>query len=154
LRIAFLIPPAVDRTPLCARLAVAVGHEPQPVSGVRGADARCWKYDRPDGVTDTFQVSRNKVEPRPANRCINLFPKDDARAALLDEPVPGGPKVPLVSKRQSLACLAERLARRGTRPNKSISPSSQVERQLPAADSREKVRPVELPHVVWTNVPD
>jgi hypothetical protein len=78
---------------------------------MRGADARSREYDRRDGVTDAFQVSRNKVEPRPSNRCINLFAKDDARSTLLDEPMPGGPKVPLVSKRKSFACLAERLAR-------------------------------------------
>ena len=58
----------------------------------------------------SFQVSENKIEPRPSSRAFNLLPKHDVRATLSDEPVEGGPKVPLVSKPASFACRAERLA--------------------------------------------
>jgi len=86
------------------------------VSEVRRTDPRRRKYDRPDGVAPTFQVSEYKVEPRPAKRAVNLFPKDEVRATLADEPVPVGPKVPLVIKPAARACDAERLTRTGTGP--------------------------------------
>jgi hypothetical protein len=90
---------------------VGVGHEPHSLSNVRRPDARSRETDRPDGVTFSFQVILNKIEPPVANRCFNLFPHDDRRAALLEEPEPTGPQVPLVSKPSSFACRAERLTR-------------------------------------------
>jgi hypothetical protein len=54
-----------------------VGHEPQSLSDVRGADARSRHTDRPAGVVFTFQVSLNKVEPAVVNCCFNLLSKDD-----------------------------------------------------------------------------
>ena len=78
--------------PFCAGVpAIGVGHEPQSCPLVRGADARSRETDRPDGVADSFHVSLNKIEPAVLNRRLNLLAKDDARAALLDEVVPGGP---------------------------------------------------------------
>lgn len=70
---------------------VAVGHDPQPLSDVRSADARSADIERPCGVTLDFQVRENKVEPSEAVLACNLLAKDDARAALRDEPVPSGP---------------------------------------------------------------
>ena len=75
--------------------AISVGHplrnKPNPLSDVRSADARSRDTDRPEGVAEVFQVSLNKVEPTMASRCFNLLTKDDARSALVDEPMPCGP---------------------------------------------------------------
>jgi hypothetical protein len=140
---------------LSARLLTGVGHEPQPVPSVRGADARSREYGRPDGVVFSFQISRYKVEPVAANRCVNLLAKDDARAALADEPMPGGPEVPLVIKRSSFACRGERLARTGTGPNRSsIRPSGESKRERPTADTGEEVGLGVAAHVARVHVPD
>lgn len=57
------------------------------------ADARSRYTRRPDGVTFSFQVIANKVEPPVGNRTFNLLTKDDVRAALSDEAKPRRPKV-------------------------------------------------------------
>ena len=77
---------------------------------MRRTDARTAGIDRPEGVTRSFHVRLNKVEPSEAVLACNLLAKDDCRAALSDEMVERWPKVPLVSKPMSLACRAERLA--------------------------------------------
>jgi hypothetical protein len=66
---------------------VVVGHgdEVEPLSDVRSTEARRAKIRRPDGVTASFQVSENKVEPEQAKLARNLFSSDDWRATLLDE---------------------------------------------------------------------
>jgi hypothetical protein len=56
---------------------VGVGHEVEALSDVRPTDARSAQIGRPDGVTRSFQVRRNKVEPREAVRARNLLSKDD-----------------------------------------------------------------------------
>jgi hypothetical protein len=61
------------------------------MSSVRRANARSRENDRPAGVADRFQVSENKVEPRPSSRSLNLLAKDDVRTMLLDEPEPERP---------------------------------------------------------------
>jgi hypothetical protein len=87
---------------------------------MRRTDARRRKRDRPEGVTQVFQVIVYKVEPRACVAARNLLSKDDCRLALFDEVLPGRPEVPLVSKPSAFACRAERLARTGTGPNRSI----------------------------------
>ena len=94
--------------------------EPEALSDVRGADARSAQIGRPDGVTRSFQVSVNKVEPLEASRTRNLLSKDDCRAALLDEVEPRRPEMPLIRKPMSLACRAERLARARASPHASV----------------------------------
>jgi len=78
---------------------------------VRSADARSRKRDRPDGVTQGFQVILNKVEPRFCVLARNLLSKEVCRAALFDEVEPVRPQMPLVSKPIAATCRAERLAR-------------------------------------------
>jgi hypothetical protein len=87
-----------------------VCHPIESLSDVRCADARSAEIERPDGVVRCFQISLYKVDPSKAVLACNLLAKDDARAALADEVVKRGPKVPLVSKPFSFACRAERLA--------------------------------------------
>lgn len=60
--------------------------------------ARSAGNDRPSGVANSVQISRYKIVPPEAVFACNLLAKDDVRAALIDEPVPVRPKVPLVSK--------------------------------------------------------
>jgi hypothetical protein len=76
-------------------MLAGLGHTPskevEPLPDMRCADARSRDIGRPDGVANPFQVRRNKVKPSDLKRPRNLLAKDDWRAALLDEPVPGGP---------------------------------------------------------------
>jgi hypothetical protein len=69
----------------------------------------------------------------------NLLSKDDCRAALAMR-WKCWPKVPLVSKPSSFACRAERLARTGTGPNRSIvGQPARRERKGPDADAGEEM---------------
>jgi len=62
---------------LCASSAVGVGHEVESLSNMRGADARSAQIRRPDGVTASFQVRENKIEPCEPILARNLLSKDD-----------------------------------------------------------------------------
>jgi hypothetical protein len=84
-------------------LTAGVPHEVQPLSDVRRADARSAHICRPDGVTRTFQVSRNNVEPSEAVLICNLFAKDCCRSALADEPIKFRPKMTSVVGAASFA---------------------------------------------------
>lgn len=66
-------------------MLVGVGHPVEPVTDVRSTDARRRKRDRPDPVSQAFQVILYKVDPRICVTACNLFSKDDWRAALLNE---------------------------------------------------------------------
>ncbi|MBB5543572.1 hypothetical protein GGD70_003887 [Paraburkholderia fungorum] len=130
-----------------------MGHEVRSIADVRSTDARRRERDTPDGVTHRFQVSLNKVDPRVDVLARNLFSKDDWRPALADEPCPSGPKVPLVSKPSAFACRAERLARTGTGPNRSIvRPASESKRVRPDTDSGEEMALGESEKVVWSDI--
>jgi hypothetical protein len=97
-----------------------IGHPVEPLSDVRRADARSAEIGSPCGVARGFQVSAYKVEPLKAVFARNLLAKDDWRAALADEPVERGPKVPLVSKPSTFASRGEGLAGAGAGPDGSI----------------------------------
>ena len=117
-----------------------VGHEVDPLPDVRSTDARSRDTDSPEGVVDSFHVSLNKVEPTVPNRCFNLLTKDDRRAALLDEEVPVGPKVPLVVKSSTKASCAERLARTRAGPDLPIvRPAGASQGVRPDTNACEKV---------------
>jgi hypothetical protein len=121
-------------------VALGVGHPVEPVADVRRTDARRRERDRPEGVTHGFQVIAYKVDPRVCVLACNLLSKDDCRATLFDEVMEVGPEVPLVSKPSSLACRAERLARTGTRPNRSVvAPSGSPEGLGPNANACEEM---------------
>jgi hypothetical protein len=112
-----LVPQRSSVAPFQSR-AAGVGHPVEAVADVRGTEARSRERDRPEGVTHGFHVIVYKVDPRPDISACNLLTKDDCRAALCDEVVPGRPEVPLVSKPATLARLAERLARATSGPNR------------------------------------
>ena len=63
---------------------------------MRRTDARRRERDTPEGVTQGFQVSVYKVDPRLDSFARNLLSKDDCRPALADEVFKGWPEVPLV----------------------------------------------------------
>lgn len=54
---------------------VADGDEEKAEADVRCPTAVCAQYDRPEGVTRTFQVCLNSIEPTEANRSFNLLTK-------------------------------------------------------------------------------
>lgn len=114
--------------------------EPESLADVRRTDPRSAEIDSPAGVTRCFQVSVYKVEPTEAVLARNLLAKDDARLALCNEVVPRWPEVPLVNKPSAFACRAERLARAGAGPNRSvIQPSGSAQGVGPDADPGEKM---------------
>jgi len=130
--------------------ARGVGHPIVPVSDVRRTDARRRERDTPEGVTHGFQVSVYKVDPYIDVFARNLLSNDDCRLALRDEVPKSWPEVPLVSKPSALACRAERLARTGTGPNRSIvAPTGTPERKGPDADTGKKMALRELAEIVW-----
>jgi len=107
---------------------------------VRGTDPRSAQIGRPDGVTFSFQVSRNNVEPRESSRARNLLSKDDWRAALADEPEPGGPEVALVAGSVPSPGDAEGLAWTRAGPNGSIIwPACKAQGMGPSAKAGEQV---------------
>jgi hypothetical protein len=112
--------PARPRLSAASGVAQGASNPPQPLSDVRRAEARSAGIDRPDGVVRSFQVSVYKVEPTEAVLACNLLAKDDVRAALLDEMMERGPKVPLVIEPAAFACRAERLARAASGPDRAI----------------------------------
>ncbi|WP_175429668.1 hypothetical protein [Azospirillum argentinense] len=79
-----------------ASARVGVGHPPQALPDVRGADARRAQIGGPDGMSQCFQVSTNSGEPSPPILARNLLSKDDWRAALGDEASELGPEVATV----------------------------------------------------------
>lgn len=134
---------------------MGVTHPVDAVADVRRTDARSRKRDRPDGVTHGFQVIAYKVDPRVCVFARNLLSKHDCRAALLDEVVECRPQVPLVIKPSALACRAERLARTGTGPNRSVVwPSGAPKGVGPDANAREEVALRVPSNIVWVDIPN
>jgi hypothetical protein len=81
-----------------------------------------------------------KVEPRVDVTACNLLASDALRTALCNEPVPSGPKVPLVIKPAAFACRAERLARTGSCPERFvIGPSGASRGERPDTDPCEEM---------------
>jgi hypothetical protein len=119
---------------------------------MRGADARRRKRDRPEGVTQGFHVSLYKVDPYISVFAANLLTKDNDRASLSNEVVPGRPEVPLVSKPSSLACRAERLARTGTSPYLASSPAGLIECVIPDGNPGKEVQSVIPGKVIWSDI--
>ena len=113
-----------------------MGHEEQPLSCVRRPDARSAQIRRPDGVTASFQVSENNVEPSEPIATRNLLSKDDWREALSDECEPCRPKMSRVENSSPLARVRERLTRATSGPDVGIiGGPGKSERLRPPADA-------------------
>jgi hypothetical protein len=63
-----------------ASFACGLGHEVKPLAEHRRTVPRSAGIGRPDGVTLSFQVSRNNIEPSKSVFRRNLFAKDMLRA--------------------------------------------------------------------------
>jgi hypothetical protein len=96
-------------------VAFGVGHPVQPLSDVRGADARRAQIRRPPGVTRSFQVSAYNVPPLEGIRACNLLAHNPCRAEMADEAVEVGPEVSVIVKSFAFAGAAEWLARARSR---------------------------------------
>lgn len=119
---------------------MGVGHPVESLSEVRSPDPRSAQICRPDGISRSFQVKRNSIEPRKASWTRNLLAKDDCRLTDVDEMEETRPEMPLVSSPFSFACLAERLARTAAGPNVMVvCPTCQPEGVTPAADAGEEM---------------
>lgn len=118
--------------------------------------ARSWERDRRNGVSHALQVILYKVDPFVGeSRSRSLLSNEDWRAALLDEPLPFRPEVPLVIKPKALACLGDRLARAAAAPDGSIvGPSGLPESEGPEPDAGEEVGLGESPEIVGADVFD
>ncbi len=131
------------------------GDEVEALADVRRPDARRAHIDRRNGVTLSFQVCTNSVEPSESVRARNLLTKDDARAAEADEPEPLGPQVPLVGGAESTAGLRERLARAAARPDfRVIGPPGGSESVGPDSDASEGVKLPDADEVLGGEVTD
>jgi hypothetical protein len=129
--------------------------EEEPLSDVRGPDARSAEIDRPDGVARTFQVSVYSVEPSEAVLARNLFSKDDWRAALADETEPSRPEVALVVEPSSLSGRGEGLAWTASGPDGSVvGPSGESEGVGPDADAGESMELRRGGDLFWLEVCD
>lgn len=136
-----------------ASLTVGVGHPVRSVTDVRSTDARRRERTSPEGITQSFQVSLYKVEPRLCVLARNLLTKEAFRRALLDEPIDGWPEVPLVVKPSALACRAERLARAACGPDRAIIwPAGAAEGVGPSSDAGEEVDLIKSSKVGWADV--
>ena len=136
-------------------VAFGVGHKPQPLSEVRSADPRSADICRPDGVTRSFQVSVNKVEPRESRFACNLLAQDDWRSALADETKPLWPEVAFVIGAFALTCLGEGLTRARACPDREIvGPPGEAEREVPASNAREEMPSSDTHQVLSTNIGD
>jgi hypothetical protein len=94
-----------------------VGTEENSLPDVRRPEARSAGINRPDGVTLSFQVSVNKVEPSESVVTRNLFAKDKLRARLADEREPDGPEMTFIGCAGSFSGNRERLTRARSRPD-------------------------------------
>jgi hypothetical protein len=127
---------------LIASVLVGVGQPdpPEPLSDMRGAEARSANIDSPDGVIRCFQVSAYKVEPAETVATGNLLSSHDWRAALRDEAIEVGPEVAIVGNASALSGRTEGLAGARPCPDRSVvSPARETERKPPAADAGEEV---------------
>jgi hypothetical protein len=117
-----------------------LSNKPEPLSDMRGADARSAQICRPNGVARCFHVSAYSVEPAEAVLARNLLSKDDWRAALCDEPMELRPEVALVFDALALTGGAEGLAGTASGPDGSVvGPSGEAEGVAPDADTGEEV---------------
>jgi hypothetical protein len=132
-----------------------IGHEVKSLADMRSADARSAGIECPAGVSLSFQVRANNVEPAEAVLARNLFAKDRARASCLSEPKNGRPCVPLVRSPCSLACRAERLARAGGCPDGSVvGPACGSQGVAPDSDPCEEVTLCESIKFLRCDIPD
>jgi hypothetical protein len=116
------------------------GDPVEALANVRGADRESRNIDRPPGVTSSFQISSNSIEPPVPSLSRNLLSHDDRGSAGSNEAVKVGPEVPWIVCTGSFARDGERLAGAASSPNRSVvRPPGKAESVGPAPDPGEEV---------------
>ena len=120
---------------------------------VERADARSAEINRPDGVTRSFQVSVNTVDPAETICARNLFTKDDVRAALAEQVEPRRPKVAAIVGASALPRARERLTGTAPRPDGAIiGPAGEAQGVGPATDAGEEMALLEAAEIGGSNI--
>jgi hypothetical protein len=137
--------------------ACGVGHVPgdpvEPLPDVRSVDGASRNIDPPAGVTFSFQISPDSVEPTIASRSRNLFSHDDRGPDGADELKEVGPQVPWIVGPEAFAGDAERLARAGARPDRPVVwPPGEPEGEGPSSDAGEEMALGEGSKFVRSNI--
>jgi len=121
---------------------------------VRRSDAECAHNRRPAGVTRSFQVSENSIEPdrrgfalsTAANLSDNvgacdLLAKNNGRLASADEVEEHGPQVSVIVVTLSFSRAAKRLTRTASSPDTfHVFQAGPPQRQRPATYAAKEVR--------------
>ena len=128
--------------------ARGVGHPPQSLTDVRCADARSRHIGDPAGISQSLQVSAYSGEPFPAILACNLLSKHRWRSALGDKAVKSGPEVSFVGMAFSLSCARKRLTWTASGPDGAVSPSGELEGEIPPGDAGEEMAAVESFNVI------
>lgn len=130
-----------------------MGHPEQSLPDMGRADPRSAQIGGRVGIAQSFQVSAYSIDPEPASRARNLFPKDDCRAAVADEPAELRPKVTRVRRPEPFPGDTERLAGATPRPDRSlIRPTGEPERVGPTSNPGKKVALHESDQVAWFDI--
>ena len=128
-----------------ASTVCGVGHPEQPLSDVRGADARSAQIGGPDRIAHGFQVSAYSSEPLAPSRACNLFAKDDWRRTVQDEATERRPEMARIRSAHLLTDGAEWLAGAGTGPYRFIVwPAGETQGEAPSANPGEEMALGEL----------
>jgi hypothetical protein len=122
---------------------------------VGSPEAASWGINRPDGVTLSFQVRRNKVEPSESVVGRNLFAKDCDRLRDADEAEEFGPEMTFIGCAGSFSGNRERLARARSRPDALfVRPACAPEGVTPDSNSGEEMALTESGEVCGLHVLD
>jgi hypothetical protein len=90
-------------------IVFGVRHNEAPLSFMWGTDTASRKYERPAGVSCTFQVSNRNIEPQ-TNEPSNIFSKDPIGPELLHNSKHFRPEVTVIVLASTLPGCRERLA--------------------------------------------
>jgi hypothetical protein len=107
---------------------------------VGSPEAASWGINRPDGVTLSFQVRRNKVEPSESVIRRNLFAKDCDRILDFNEAEEFWPEMTFIGCASSFSGNRERLARARSRPDALfVRPACGPESETPDSNPGEEM---------------
>ena len=116
-----------------------VGHNPEPVSAVRGIDGHSRNNKRPAGVTRVFQVRKHLVEPH-IDVFSNVLSNDPSGPTLSHDPIHFRPEVTVIVLAAALPGETEWLA--GVSPGDDVNRSNCITGQLPHIVVDGDIRPM------------
>ena len=121
---------------------------------MRRADARSRHIGTPAGISHSLQVSAYSGEPFTSILARNLFSKDRWRSALGDKVVKSGPEMSFVGMALSLSSARNRLTWAAPGPDWAVSPSGDLEGQIPSGDPGKEMAAVVSFKVIGSNLLD